>query len=111
MDADVAHLLGTDVHTRRRSSALFLLKLKEHRRVTQTAIDDVVDSCQNIFQQTIQTVQSSIRSCMAQHGIDPDSTPGLNEKFLEYTDPFNGLENKYKQEKYYQESLRLVENH
>ena len=65
----------------------------------------------NIFQQTIQTVQSSIRSCMAQHGIDPDSTPGLNEKFLEYTDPFNGLENKYKQEKYYQESLRLVENH
>ncbi len=108
MEADVAHMLGTDTDARRLASALFLLKLKEHRRVTQTAIDDVVEGCQSLFQQTLLTLHSGVRSCLAGHGVDPDSVTGLKETFLNYSDPFLGLENKYKQENYYKEKLGLV---
>ena len=108
MDVDVAHALGRDVQTRCRASALFLLKLKEHRRITQTAIDDVVEGCQSLFQQTIQTVQAGVRSCLAENGVDPDNVAGLSETFSKLVDPFNGLDNKYKQEKYYKENLGLV---
>lgn len=80
--------------TRRRSSALFLLKLKEHRRISQTAVDDVVEGCQTLFQQTIQTVQAGVRARLAESGIDPDVVAGLNETFSELVNPFDGLENK-----------------
>lgn len=100
--------MGTDIPTRCRSSALYLLKLKEHRRITQTAIDDVVEGSQCIFQQTIQTVHAGVRACLANNGIDPDDIHGLNDVFLELSDPFLGLENNYKQEKYYKENLGLV---
>ena len=101
-------MLGIDVEVRRRTGALFLLKLKEHRRVTQTAIDDVVEGCQSLVQQTIQTLHSSIRSCLADSGVDPDSITGLEETLSKYPAPFLGLENKYKQEKYYKENLDLI---
>ena len=99
--ADVAHILGTDIQTRRRAGAMFLLKLKEHRRVTQTAIDDVVENCQCLFQQTLQTIQAGVNSRLAEHGLDPETVAGLKATFTEYVDPFDGLENKYRQEMYY----------
>jgi hypothetical protein len=111
VEADIAHMLGRDVESQRRTSALFLLKLKEHRRVTQTAIDDVVEGYQNLFQETIQTLHSGIRSCLAGYGVDPDSVTGLKETFLKYTDPFLGLETKHMQEKYYKDNLGLVVSH
>ena len=108
VQADIAHLFGTDVETRRRSSALFLLKLKEHRRITQVAIDDVIEGSQSLFQQTVLTVQAGVRARLAESGVDPDTIVGLNDAFLGMNDPFTGLENKYKQEKYYKETLGLV---
>lgn len=101
-------MLGRDTISRRRASALFLLKLKEHRRITQAAVDDVVEGCQNLIQQTIVTLHSGIRSCLAKEGIDPDSVRGLKDTFLNYSDPFSELESKYKQEKYYKNYLGLV---
>lgn len=101
-------MLGRDTAARRRASALFLLKLKEHRRVTQAAVDDVVEGCQNLIQQTIVTLHSGIRSCLAKQGIDPDSISGLKDTFLNYSDPFLELDTKYKQEEYYKKNLGLV---
>ena len=37
--ADLQRLMGTDTETQRRSSALFLMELKEHRRLSQVAVD------------------------------------------------------------------------
>lgn len=73
--------MGTDLHTRRHSSALFLLKLKEHRRMMQVAIDDVVEGCQSLFQQTVMTVQAGIRSHLAEYGVDPDIVDGVKDVF------------------------------
>lgn len=108
LEADLARLMGTDVDMRRRSSALFLLKLKEHRRMTQVALDDVVEGCQSLLQQTVQTVYAEVRSHLAEHGVDPDIVASLKDIFLKLVDPFDGIENKYKQEIYYKEKLGLV---
>lgn len=60
------------METRRRSSALFLLKLKEHRRITQVALEDVIEGCQSLLQQSIQTVHCGVRARLAESGVDPD---------------------------------------
>lgn len=100
--------MGTDLQSRRRSSALFLLKLKEHRRISQTALDDVVEGSRSLFQQTVQTVQAGVRASLANNGIHPDNVHGLSDAFNELSDPFDGLETRYKQEKYYKDNLGLV---
>lgn len=100
--------MGTDLQTRCHSSALFLLKLKEHRRLTQAAIDDIVEGCTSLFQQTVETVKAGVRSHLAEHGVDSDIVSGLNDVFSKLVDPFTSIETKYKQEKYYKENLGLV---
>ena len=50
--ADIDRLSGRDVVDQKRSSALFLLKLKEIHRVPQVAVDSVVSGSQEIFQQS-----------------------------------------------------------
>ena len=44
---------GHDSEWQKRASALFLLKLKEGRRLSQVAVDDVAE-CRTLFQQTIE---------------------------------------------------------
>ena len=41
----------------KRASALFLLKLKETHRLSQTALDDVVEGCKLVFSLTLEQLQ------------------------------------------------------
>ena len=54
VQADLHLLLGVDKDIQWRSSALFLLKLKEHRRISQAAIDDVVEDRDVLFSHSVQ---------------------------------------------------------
>ena len=49
--ADLDYLMGSCEQQRQRS-ALFLLKLKEQRRITQVMIDDIVTGVEDILQET-----------------------------------------------------------
>lgn len=71
----------------------------------------MVEGYQNLFQQTAQSILSGIRSCLAGHGIDPDSVTGLSETCLNYPDPFLGLENEYKQKKILQRKNSKMIDH
>lgn len=79
--ADLQRLMGTDIETQRRSSALFLMKLKEHRRLSQVAVDDV-DGCRMIFRQTTDRLQAGIREKLAAIGIDSDDV-SLDDVFTD----------------------------
>ena len=50
--ADLEYLFG-DSDKQQRASALFLLKLKEQRRVSQVTIDDIVSGFEGLLQQTV----------------------------------------------------------
>ena len=57
----------------RRSSALLLLTLKEQRRISQVAVDDIVDGCKSLLSQTIVCVQANLKAKLAESGVDPSS--------------------------------------
>ena len=69
----------------------YLLKFKEHRRISQVAIDDVVQSSKGLFLQTIERVQAAVRAKLAESRVDPNSINGLGEAFETVVDPFEGI--------------------
>lgn len=100
-------MLGRDTKVAQKSSSLFLLKLKEQRRISQIAIDDIVDGSRLLFCDTIKRVQANVKAKLAESGVDPDAIAGLDNAFNVY-DPFVGLETSYLQEQYYREKLGLI---
>lgn len=92
----------------RRSSAIFLLKLKEQRCTSQVVINDTVENCKGLFSQTIERVQAGVRAKLAESGIDPGSINGLDNAFENVVDPFEGIGTSHLQEKYYRETLGLI---
>ena len=107
-DPDLQHLLGLDVKAQHRSSASFILKMKETHRLSQAAIDDIVEGCQGLFSLTIQRVKCSIKAKLADAGIDPADVPNLDCVFSDITDPFDGLETYYKQESYFRKEFGFI---
>ena len=105
---DIQYLVGSDLDQLRRSSALFLLKLKEKRYISQAAIDDIVEGSRNLVSQTIQYIRAGVEDKLAQAGLDPTSISGLDGVFSNDADPFEHLATCFLQEKYYHEELGLV---
>ena len=101
-------MIGSDIEQVRRSSALFLLKLKEYRRISKVAVDDVVNGCKSLFSQTIVRVQAGVEAKLAESGIDASSIHGLDTVFEDVTNPFEGLETNHLQEKYFPDAFGLV---
>ena len=108
VQADVDLLLGSDKVAQQRSSALFLLKLKEFRKLSQVAIDDIVQEWNGLFSHTLQRLHAEVRRTLAENGIDVSSVVGLPEVFQNAPSPFLGLETRHTQEKFYHETLGLV---
>ena len=104
--ADLEYLFGDS--DKRHASALFLMKLKEQRRVSQVTVDDIVSGFEGLLQQTVSRARAGVRAKLAEQGIDPVNVAGLDEVFEEILHPFDGLETAYKQEKYFRDSLGLV---
>lgn len=94
----------------RRKSALYLLKLKEQRKISQVAIDDIVSDSRDLFHHTITRVQANVKAKLAESGISVDAIAGLDDAFTSVSDPFSGLETAYLQEKFYREQLCLIVN-
>ena len=67
--ADIQCLLGNDGETLKKSSALFILKFKEQRRVTQVAVDDIIDGYRNFFELSLQCMRARIRAKLATEGL------------------------------------------
>lgn len=99
------HLLGMDAENQRKTSALYLMKLKEIHRLSQTAIDDIVEGSQTVFNHVIHRLHAGVRSKLAEIGVDETK---LDEVFSDISDPFKDLETKHKQEKCFREDFKLV---
>ena len=106
--ADIQYLTGADVEAIRRSSALFLIKLKEKRRTSQVCIDDIVEGSRGLFRLTVDRVGAGIKSHLAESGVDPESIAGLDGVIHDIVDPFHGIDTCHLQEKYFRESLGLI---
>lgn len=102
---DIEHALGIDIIHQKRASALYLMKLKETRQLSQVALDDVVEGSRMIFSSTVQQLHSSVRAKLASLGMDETK---LDDVFINVADPFDDLETRYKQETFFKEQFGLV---
>lgn len=66
----VESTVGRDDEVQRRSSALFILKLKEARRVSQVVVDDVVEELSGLFEHSSERLKAGVSSTLATAGVD-----------------------------------------
>lgn len=97
-------MLHQDVEDIKRQSALFILKMKEHQRLSQVAIDDIVENAKHLFEMTVEHAESGIRAKLAEAGVDVDLLPSTS-LLEDIRDPFQGLQTCHYQEKYFVENL------
>lgn len=102
-DSDIQYLIGTDPEKIYHSSALYLLKLKEHYKIPQVALDYIVEGTRSLLNQTNRCVEASIKSQLADSGMEIDEL-----RFKDAIDPFHGIDTCFLQEKYYREKLGLI---
>ena len=94
-----------------KSSALFLLKAKEGQKLTQVALQGIIEGVTGLNQARLDIMHSAVNRVLTEAGISPASLPGLNEIFDpsgEFGRPFLGLETQYQQLKFYQAHYQFV---
>ena len=102
---DVNHILGMDTQLQKQSSALFILKMKETHRLSQVAVDDIVEGSRDVFNHAVGRLHAGVRSKLGGLGIDETT---VEDVFSSLNDPFKGLETQHLQEKCFKEDLNLV---
>ena len=108
LGADFKHLTGQDCEAIKRSSALLILKLKERCKLSQSAINTVVESYRGLFATTMQHMLAALRSKLADLGFDPSQTMAMQEVFSEIEKPFDSLVTEHQQNAYFLNELSLV---
>ena len=108
LTADLKHLTGQDREAIKRSSALLILKLKEHCKLSQSAINTVVENCRGLCASIIQHVQAALRSKLADLGFNPSQIVVIQEVFSELEEPFDNLVTEHQQHAYFLNKLGLV---
>ena len=105
---DVNQLLHKDFFEQQKKSVLFLMQLKEERFLTQSAVNDVVLGCTEVFEHTLSRVRAGVSAKLSQAGIDFSDIDGIDSIFSDMSNPFKGLESVYLQDKFISEELECV---
>lgn len=105
---DVDQLQHRDEYKQKKKSILFLLQLKEEQMLTQSALNDVVAGCQEVFKHTVGQLKAGVSRSFARNGINSECVEEINCIFDEAYDLFSGLESAYLQEKFIVQELGCV---
>ena len=92
-----------------KSTALFLLGLKEKHKLTQAAVQSVVEGATSLLQQRLDILHTQVCSKLTEAGVT--SLLGLDGLFSEdgaNARPFLGLETHHQQLKYYKTHFNFI---
>ena len=64
-----------------RAMALFLLKMQEVQKVSQSALNDIVTDFAFLCSRELALLKSRVFKCLSQTGVDPQNVAGLQEIF------------------------------
>ena len=105
----------TEVSTERErpklyNKALFLLKLKEERRLSQLAVNGLIGDISTLLEEEILSLKSKVIKCMHEEHASTELITKINEQFSEKlaAPPFEGLQSAYLQKKYFTDNFHLV---
>lgn len=90
--------------------AIFLLKTKEVRKVSQAALEGLIADFTSMLQLTIHQIKCEVRSSLKNNGLSMSTIDSLEKVFHnpQRNEPFLGLETKFLQEKFYREHLNIL---
>ena len=88
-------------------AALFLLKLKEIHKVSQTALLGIVDDINELVQHRIQSIEIEVMLYLSSNGVSQDICNEL-QKIFRAGQSISFLNTTYLQQKYYKEYLGLL---
>lgn len=103
--------LSTTLSTIQTSSALFILGLKEERKLTQTALQGVIEGVTTLSRSRLSALHAEVCSTLNAAGVSPSSISGLNELFDSdgpFGRPFSGLETQHQQLSFYKTHFQFI---
>ena len=91
-------------------SAALLLRLKEKQKLTQVALQGVIEGVTDLFQRHLSILHAQVKQKLLEAEVQASDIPGLNELFDEDVagHPFLGLETQYQQMTYFKSHLNLL---
>ena len=94
----------------KRSTALFTLKAKEVHKVSQKALDGLMEDFTLLIREVTDSLETDVRQSIGNATGGDDISDVLDQCFKKYSNlnPFDGLNSKHLQDKYYCESLEML---
>ena len=105
---------GGILTTIQRSSANFLMGLKAEKRITQAALQGVIEGVTVLNQTRLSLLYQEVSRILEADGVAHTSIENLAPLFDEsgiFGRPFMGLETQYQQDKYYSTNFGLIVSH
>jgi len=103
--------LSTALSTIQTSSARFLLGLKEERKLTQTALQGVIEGVTSLSRCRLDALYAEVCSVLNAAGVSSSSIPEFNELFDRdgpFGRPFSGLETQHQQLRFYKTHFQFI---
>jgi len=94
-----------------REVALWILKLKEGRKLTQSAVDEVLSDVTELCTDIVSHLGDELRKVLDSAGLNSNDIPGFDNILSDdspYTNPFRDLQTQHLQMAYYRKYLNFV---
>lgn len=97
--------------TLQQSTALFLMGLKEKHKLTQVALQGVIDGATSLMQSRLSSLHAQVSRQLRSSGASEEMISGLGSIFSEDSmmgRPFYGLETQHQQQSFYRNHFHLT---
>ena len=101
----VVHTSSVDLT---KQSAMFILKTRDGRRLTQAATDNILRDVTELFQSRLQAIRCDTVETLKEAGIGAATISSVKDNILSQCEPFKGLETEYRQNVYIREHFGLI---
>lgn len=95
----------------KRAAAIWILKVKEKHRISQMAMQEIIQDVTELFQTCLLDLCSTLKSDLRAKNVDEEIVTSIEHHFGhdgKYGQPFRGLGTEYYQLKYFKEQFSMV---
>lgn len=103
--------LHSDPADLQRAAAMWMLKVKEKNKLSQMALQGIIEDVTNLIQTYLRDLNLSIKNHLKEGGVSEEVISSLDPFFSpggKYGEPFRGLETEHRQLKYFKNCFSMV---